>query len=82
MENIGITVKRIREDKGFLSKETYEGILSRSTAYRFEKDVAKVTLKQLQDILKRLNIFSLDEFVFLRRKWYLESAQEIGRAHV
>lgn len=76
MENIGITVKRIREDKGFLSKETYEGILSRSTAYRFEKDVAKVTLKQLQDILKRLNIFSLDEFVFLRRKWHLELAQE------
>lgn len=76
MEYFGTTVKKIREDKGFLSKEVYEGILSRSTAYRFEKDAANVTFSQLREILNRLNIFSLDEFVFLRRSWFSSSEVE------
>lgn len=70
MEFFGSTVKKIRENKGLLMKELYADILSRSSAYRFERDEANVSFRQFRKILSRLNISSLDEFVYLRGQYF------------
>ncbi|MCM0598278.1 helix-turn-helix domain-containing protein [Periweissella fabalis] len=75
-EYFGATVKKVREDKGFLMKEIYNDILPRSTAYRFEKDSANITFSQLREILRRLNIVSLDEFAFLRRSIFKNTSSD------
>lgn len=75
-EYFGVIVKKIREDKGFMMKEIYSNILSRSTAYRFEKDAANITFNQFREILGRLNIFSIDEFTFLRRTYFNAALNE------
>lgn len=65
MENYGATVKKIREDKGILIKELYKGILSRTTAYRFENDFSSVNISELNKIIKALEMISSSEFFYL-----------------
>lgn len=70
MNYIGQTIKKIREEKGFLVKEIYSDILSRTTAFRFERDETEVTFDQLLIILKRINISDIQEFIFLRELYF------------
>lgn len=70
MNYIGQTIKKIREEKGFLVKEIYSNILSRTTAFRFERDETEVTFDQLLIILKRINISDIQEFIFLRELYF------------
>lgn len=70
MNYVGQTIKKIREEKGFLVKEIYSDILSRTTAFRFERDETEVTFDQLLIILKRINISDIQEFIFLRELYF------------
>lgn len=70
MEFLGATIKKLREEKGFTVKEVYTGVVSRTTAYRFENDFTDIGFSNLREITHRLNISSLDELVYLRNKWF------------
>lgn len=65
MEEYGKVIKIIRQQKGFLIKEVYSGILGRTTAYRFEQGTTNISTKKLQKVLKALGINSMDEFFYL-----------------
>lgn len=65
MENYGATIKKIRENKGMLIKELYSGILSRTTAYRFENDFSSVSITEFDRIIKALGMSSSSEFFYL-----------------
>lgn len=68
MENYGLTVKKIRQQKGFRMKEIYEGLLGRTTSYRFEQGTTAIATHKLLQILQLLNV-EMAEFFFLHSQY-------------
>lgn len=75
----GETIKQLRKSKNFLMKEVYGGILSRSTAHRFENNMTNTTVENLLNILGNLGIYSFDEFLFIHKKRRNQSSLNIDR---
>lgn len=68
MEDFGITVKELRESRGFMIKEVYTGVIGRTTAYRFERGTTTISTTNLLKILYNIGIYSMDEFLFFHQK--------------
>ncbi|WP_143463375.1 helix-turn-helix domain-containing protein [Levilactobacillus enshiensis] len=68
MEELGTTIKQIRQAKGLTQKEVYSGIVSRSFATRLENGEHDVTATKLFEILERLGV-SADEFRFIQNDY-------------
>lgn len=66
MENYGVTVRKLRQDKGFLQKEIYEGVVAKSFAIRFEKGEVMLQYDTFLTVLEALNV-SQEEFHFIHR---------------
>ncbi|WP_311407838.1 hypothetical protein [Liquorilactobacillus uvarum] len=64
MNNFGITVKSLREKRGFQIKEVYSGVIGRTTAFRFEKGETNISTQKLLKVLYNMGIYSMDEFLF------------------
>lgn len=75
----GSTVKKIRQQKGFLMKEVYLGILGRTTAYRFEQGTTNISTEKLRRILMAMGINSMDEFLYLHRKHHYLPEENLDR---
>lgn len=65
MITYGEFFKKLRVQRGFQISEVYGGILSRTSAYRFEHGNGEVSAEKLGQLLYNIGIFSLDEFTFL-----------------
>jgi hypothetical protein len=65
MEKFGLTVKKIRTDKGLLMKEVYGGVVGRTFAYKFEKGEVNLALENFLEVMDNLQMESPDEFFFL-----------------
>ncbi|MBP1041723.1 hypothetical protein I6N95_11955 [Vagococcus sp. BWB3-3] len=66
MESYGVTVRKLRQDKGFLQKEIYEGVVAKSFAIRFEKGEVMLQYDTFLTVLEALNV-SQEEFHFIHR---------------
>lgn len=64
MTNIGPMIKKIRVNKQMKKRELYEGIVSKSFSYYFEKGEYDINFSRLYCILQRLNI-DLEELLFI-----------------
>ncbi|NLR10661.1 MULTISPECIES: helix-turn-helix domain-containing protein [Lactobacillaceae] len=80
MQPIGITLKQIRQSKGFTQREVYGNILSRSFASRLERGQHDVTAERLFQILDRLGV-SANEFRFMQNNDQ-PTASELARSQV
>lgn len=68
METYGKTVRVLREQRGFLLKEVYQGIVGRSTAFRFERGQTTIATAKLRKIVAALGFSSMDEFFYYHDK--------------
>jgi len=75
MENIGLIIKQIREDKGISPKEVYTGIMDRTNYWRFENGMIESYFVNVFQIINRLNI-TFEEFMFLIEEENLKEEQQ------
>ncbi len=68
MEQMGITVRKIRQIKGLSQKQIYSGIVSRSFATRFERGDNDIQSEKLFKILNNLAV-SPNEFQFINNNY-------------
>lgn len=68
MATYGETFKDLRIQRGFQVMEVYGGIISRTTAYRFESGENQISIENLTPLLYNIGIFSVDEFLFLHNQ--------------
>ncbi|MFD1125976.1 helix-turn-helix domain-containing protein [Lentilactobacillus raoultii] len=61
---VGLTVKRVRLDKGMRAKDVYDGIVSRSSYFRFENGQHNTNVQNLMAFLSRMQV-GISEFVSL-----------------
>lgn len=64
MTNIGSMIKKIRVNKQMKKRELYEGIVSKSFSYYFERGEYDINFSRLYCILQRLNI-DIEELLFI-----------------
>ncbi|MHC5249281.1 helix-turn-helix domain-containing protein [Enterococcus sp. LJL90] len=60
----GITIRRIRKDKGLSLKEIYTGVCSKTNAIKFEKGERELNASRFNLVLSNL-MLSMDEFLWL-----------------
>ncbi|MFV0557139.1 MAG: Rgg/GadR/MutR family transcriptional regulator [Enterococcus sp.] len=68
---LGETIRKIRIQKGFSQKETYNGIISKSYSISFEQNKHHLSIDLLVPILNRLSV-DFDELLFIHRGYTLD----------
>jgi len=76
MEELGTTIKQIRQAKGLTQKEVYSGIVSRSFATRLENGDHDITATKLFDILERLGV-TANEFRFIQNDYRPDDVENL-----
>ncbi len=79
MEYFGVTIKELREKRGFQIKEVYSGVVGRSTAFRFERGTTNISTKKLLEVLYNIGIYSMDEFLFFHQKRINEPSKDLDK---
>lgn len=72
--NLGLTIKKIRIERGLKQKDVCKNIVTISYYSRIERNISDPTITVFLKILKRLNI-SFDEFMFIHNG-YKEAIEE------
>ncbi|EME8110070.1 helix-turn-helix domain-containing protein [Enterococcus faecium] len=72
--DLGLTIRKIRVEKGLTQKEVCKGIVTMSYYSRIERNISEPTISVFLEILQRLNI-SFDEFMFIHLN-YKESSSD------
>lgn len=70
MKGYGETIRTIRQEKGFLQKEIYDGVVAKSFAIRFEKGEVMLQYDTFLTVLNSLNM-TVDEFHFIHQNYQL-----------
>lgn len=68
MEQVGVTIRKIRQIKGISQKQVYSGIVSRSFATRFERGDSDIQSGKLFKILNNLAV-TPNEFQFINNNY-------------
>ena len=75
MKNYGLTIRKIRLDKGYSQKEIYTEIITKSYAIEFEQGKHDISLFLFTQILDRLRI-DIDEFFYIHNDYHLEEEND------
>ena len=75
MKNYGLTVRKIRLNKGYSQKEVYAEIITKSYAIEFEQGKHDISLFLFMQILDRLMV-DIDEFFYIHNEYRLEEESD------
>ncbi|EOH95026.1 transcriptional activator, Rgg/GadR/MutR family domain-containing protein [Enterococcus haemoperoxidus ATCC BAA-382] len=70
MKNYGLTIRKIRLNKGYSQKEVYTDIITKSYAIEFEQGKHDISLFLFMQILDRLMV-DIDEFFYIHNEYHL-----------
>lgn len=76
MNTYGLTVRKIRQDKGFLQKEIYDDVVAKSFAIRFEKGEVMLQYDTFLNVLANLNV-TPTEFHYIHENYHLRKDKTI-----
>ncbi|TXK47388.1 helix-turn-helix transcriptional regulator [Lactococcus sp. dk322] len=79
MDKFGVTLRQLRESRGMKASDIYSGIISRTTAFRFEGGKTNISTGKLLEILYRVGIDSFDEFLFFHEQLFDNTSRSLNK---